>query len=165
MLSSVGALDLGIALSLLAALALLVRLPRRDVRSPALALLRSLFPAWRFFEALDPGPLLSYRVALPDGSQSAWLAALPPPEPHRLLLNARGNLRLACQSLVEQFASELAAGPAVPEQLVSFWLVDALVQDCVVRAHADAQRYQFRLSAREPVEHELFVSNERTRRC
>ena len=160
-----GALDLGIALSLLAALALLVRLPRSEVRAPRLALFRSLFPAWRFFEALDPGPLLCYRVALPDGSRSAWLPALPPPEPHRLLLDARGNLRLACQSLVEQFAAELDAGPAVPEQLVSYWLVDALVQNRVALAHADAERYQFRLSAREPGDPELFVSSERARPC
>jgi hypothetical protein len=163
----VGIVHVTIATLFLSALALLVLVERREVRAHALTLLRCLFPAWRFFEALDPGPLLSYRVAARDGALGPWLAALPEPGPRHLLLNAAGNLRLAYQSLVEQFAAELEAEPAEPAELVSFRLIDALVQERI-RSGSDAAsvaRYQFRLSERSPGEPELFVSAERVGSC
>jgi hypothetical protein len=153
-------LNLAIASFFALVIAALVLGERREVRSPSLVLLRGLFPAWRFFESLEPGPLLRYRVASPDGELGPWIDALPAPAARRLFLNAAENFRLACQSLVEQCADELEAQPAEPAQSVAFRLLDHLVQYRMRAAGPVGRgaRYQFQLSERGPELRELFVS-------
>lgn len=140
--------------SLLLALVLLGK--RRPARSPAWLLLRSLFPSWRFFEQIAPVPTLSYRVAVSGSDLGGWQDALPPVArtPLSLVLNARGNLHLAQQSLVERLSDELD-GDATPETVVesvSYGMVQRLVlAELRRRSRGDAPiRYQFRLTLPEP---------------
>jgi hypothetical protein len=69
-------------------------------------LLRVLVPSWRFFGELSHSSHLFYRV---DGGE--WLECLPRTQSRRslgsLFLNPRGNLRLACNTLVDQLLMEL----------------------------------------------------------
>jgi hypothetical protein len=150
---------LGIALLTVALLIGLVLAPRKLVQAPGFALLRGLFPAWRFFEAISPQPRLSYRCALPGEVPGPWLDVLvaEPWAASALLLNARGNLFLACQALVERLDSDLESASGDVTQLVSYRLVQTLV---ALRAGAAGQLpFQFRLSAYEEGEHEIFVSS------
>src|ERR1700755_926477 len=109
---------------------LLVRQPRRELRSGSLTLLRCLFPAWRFFEEIAAVPQLSHRTIGPSGAHGPWVQTLQPPRRHAGMwgLHAAGNLFLAYQSLVEQLASELLEDtqPSDPTQSVSYQLVQAL---------------------------------------
>jgi hypothetical protein len=160
------ALGLGCAI----ALWLMLSLPRRELRSPALALLRSLWPAWRFYEAIADAPALDHRVRADalGGEPGPWQRTLRPPlrTAAMLVWNPSGNLHLAYQSLVEHLASELAereegadgreaqrplaavSGPGQPTAAcASYRLVQALVG---VRIRADgplavSSHYQFRL--------------------
>jgi len=146
------------ALFLLACVALAL-LPRRNATSHAWTLLRSFFPSWRFFEAIDPPPLLSYRLI--DGEPAgAWRAADITPPPRRaldMLLNAQGNLQLAYRSLTERLLSELDAPD--PAALVSYQLLRRLVTTQLMAASSRelVQRYQFRLCSGDDGS-ELFVS-------
>jgi hypothetical protein len=156
-----------IALALLAVLGLVVLLPRNEVPSQALALLRVFFPAWRFFEEIAPSPVLSHRVTLTGQAPGPWVLSLTPPPrtASALWLNAAGNLHLAEKSLVEQLYAEIEAGtPDVlgVTQTVSYQLVQMLVVRRVRSALplAAAASYQFRLNDFEARETELFVSDE-----
>jgi hypothetical protein len=160
----VGALNLLVGFGLLAALLALVLGKRRLTRSPAWLLVRSLFPSWRFFEQIAPIPRLQYRVAPAQGDFGPWHDSLPPVArtPGSLLLNARGNLQLAKQSLVERLADDLdgLAPENIPES-VSYQLVQRLVLERVARlaeseAEAEAQRYQFQLTLPDASEPSAF---------
>ena len=147
-----------LALALLATL----RLSRQPLRGGAWRLLRSLLPSWRFFEDIELGPELSFRVW--QGAQpGAWQPALPAPTRRlsSVLLDADGNLHLARQSLVEQLWSELDGQEVdAATTLVSYRLVQLLVVQRAAElglAHAGA-RYQFRLGSAQPGEG--FVSRE-----
>jgi hypothetical protein len=77
----------------------------RYVPGRAFALFRALFPSWRFFEDLSHVPRLSCRTG-----EGPWFECL---RPHArgvgaVVLNSRGNLRHACNSLVEETVSDLA---------------------------------------------------------
>jgi hypothetical protein len=146
---------LGTLFALTFVLFLLVRQPRRELRSGSLTLLRCLFPAWRFFEEIAAVPQLSHRSLGPSGVAGPWVQTLQPPRRHAGMwgLHAAGNLFLAYQSLVEQLASELLEDkqPKDPTQSVSYQLVQALI----VRELRGAEtanlpvpegHYQFRLS-------------------
>jgi hypothetical protein len=116
-------------------------------------LLRCLVPAWRFFEEIEPAPALRYRVAPHADDWSDWQDALAVPArtPGSLLLNAAGNLHLACQSLIEHLVADLAevSEPGrVEHELVSYRLVCALVERHVrdTLPHTPALRYQFCLA-------------------
>jgi hypothetical protein len=156
------------ALNVLAAFAALVALlilalgKRREVRAPSWVLLRVLFPSWRFFESIAPTPNLSYRVARAGEDFGGWRDALPPVArtPLSLLLNARGNLQLAAQSLVERLFEDLdAMPPAEAQENVSYQLVQCLVQTRLRDDAAEAgHRYQFRLTLPESDEEACFVS-------
>lgn len=154
------ALNVLIALGLLAALLALVLGKRRFTRSTSWLLLRSLFPSWRFFEQIAPVPHLRYRVAAAQGNFGPWRDALPPVArtAGSLLLNARGNLQLAYQSLVERLADDIdgMAPESIPET-VSYQLVQRLVLERVeFRAEAEVRRYQFQLSLPEASEPDVF---------
>lgn len=156
---------LGTLFALTFALFLLVRQPRRELRSGSLTLLRCLFPAWRFFEEVADVPQLSHRSVGPsdasgsldgvEGRAGPWVQTLQPPRRHAGMwgLHAAGNLFLAYQSLVEQLASELLEDKQ-PEELtqsVSYQLVQALVVRELRAAETGNSptlngHYQFRLS-------------------
>lgn len=141
----------------LVAILFVLRMERRAVESRSLALMRVLFPSWRFFEAIAPAPTLSHRVVDGAGEFGPWLDTLPPvPRPPWFwAFHPAGNLRLACASLVEHLAHDLDDGPrdGITAQ-VSYQLVQRLVESRLRGAH----RYQFRLlSQDEP--HAEFVSD------
>jgi hypothetical protein len=154
-------LNWGVALVFLSLLAWLVLAPRRSVRAPAFSLLRCFFPAWRFFEEVDSPPLLSYRVTVAGQLPGPWTLALSvePMRARALVLNARGNLHLACQSLVERLNSDIESSDATKAtELIAYQLVQALVR-LRVEATATGPRervYQFRLTAWN--DEELFMS-------
>ena len=148
--------SLGTLLALTLLLFLLVRQPRRELRSGSLTLLRCLLPAWRFFEEIAHDvPQLSHRSIGPSGDEGPWVQTLQPPRRHAGMwgLHAAGNLFLAYQSLVEQLASELFDDTqhSDPTQSVSYQLVQALIvrelrglETANLRARDG--RYQFRLT-------------------
>jgi len=136
---------MGATLPVFLGLLLLVtlRLSRRPIQSKAWQLLRSLLPSWRFFEDVEPGPELSFRV-LPLGD---WRPAIEPAKTRGFFLNPRGNLSLLEQSLAEQLLAELD-GVEVSQAagLVSYQLVQGLVEARVRELGlGTASRYQFRL--------------------
>jgi hypothetical protein len=155
---------LGVGLALVILLVWLVRSERRPIDSRALMLLRCLFPAWRFFEEIAQAPELSYRVGVSEDVWGPWRPAIVAAARSHwsLLANAQGNLRLACQTLVEQFVSDLESAPNEPEKLVSYALVQALVEWRIGLAESLARglggHYQFRVSAMTESEAESFVS-------
>ena len=135
---------------------------RRPVQGPGWLLLRSLVPAWRFFEDVESTADLHYRFASPEtGAYGEWqLATVSPARGSlALLLNARGNLALAEQSLVEQLLAEIDGCPIervtslVPYCLAQE-LVKARLRERGVAAHVP---YQLRLDA-DGIE--VFVSEE-----
>jgi hypothetical protein len=138
-----------IAAGLLIACLVLARLPRRDVQGRGLALLRTLFPSWRFFEEIEAGPSLQVATAAVGEPFGAWRDAQPasPRTAAALLVNARGNLELAYQSLVDQLTSELDDAPQDPTASITYALVQRLVEvECLSVAEcAPGQRYRFRL--------------------
>jgi hypothetical protein len=142
---------LGTLFALTLVLFLLVRRPRRELRSGTLTLLRCVFPAWRFFEEIASVPVLSHRVIDAAGSEGPWSQTVPPPRRHLGMwgLHAAGNLYLAYQSMVEQLASELEEPAEISDltQCVSYQLVQALVlQQLRSQLGAQQGQYQFRLT-------------------
>src|SRR4051812_11217371 len=126
------------------------RVPGPDVRVLGVRLLRALLPSWRFFDEIEPAPVLHVRSASPDCELGAWQAA---PAPARrtlgaLLLNPAGNLALAEHALLEQLVGDLAE-PTVEsaddvEQLTSYALVANLAR--LRLALAAGTRFQFKLT-------------------
>lgn len=145
-----------IAAGLLVACLVLAFLPRRDVPGRGLALLRALFPSWRFFEEIEPGPVLQVCVA--DAWRDAWAAS--PRTAAALIVNARGNLELAYQSLVDQLWSELEDAPEQPETSITYQLVLHLIEvECLSAAERKAERnYRFRLVTTTSADSVLFES-------
>lgn len=143
--------------ALLAALAVAPLLARRAVPGAALARLRALIPAWRFFDRAVGSPQLQVRVAIDGGAGAlgAWrsIAELGARSPgwSRWAFAAADNLALAYQTAVDQLVAELgeldleddgdddgdAPGALAPERdprvlsLASYQLVTR-----IARAHA-----------------------------
>lgn len=139
-----------------------LQLSRQPLRSKAWLLLRSLFPSWRFFEDVEPGPELSLRVVSSDGHYGPWLPVIEPGVGFgALVFNAEGNLRLAYQSLVEQLEAELdGVTLSLAPSLVPYRLVQRLVERRAraLSGAATAVRYQFRIGDAQ----DGFVSEEHT---
>lgn len=146
-------------------IALLLAFPRlrdRGFKGRNWMLARALFPSWRFFEQLGHVPKLSLRMIGAAGP-GPWTECLPP-EPRgaaTLFLNPRGNLRMACNSLVEQLVTDLGDIPdeADPsggshdlERLVSYELVERLVRFQIQRSTVpySGEQFQFRILAAVP---------------
>jgi hypothetical protein len=146
---------MGLVVPLLLTLGVLLalRFSRKPLRSKTWVLLRSLLPSWRFFEDVEPGPELSFRVVLNGAEPGPWRAALTPPHGSSLpLVNARGNLHLAAQSLVEQLEAELdGVELELAPQLVPYRLVQRLVEMQLRRVGLgeSGTRYQFRIGDAE----------------
>jgi hypothetical protein len=141
---------LGTLFALTLVLFLLVRRPRRELRARSLTLLRSVLPAWRFFEEIAAVPVLSHRTVDAAGSEGPWLQTVPAPARHAGMwgLHAAGNLFLAYQSLVQQLASDLEDPAEISDlaRCVSYQLVQSLVL-ATLREQGPAahSHYQFRL--------------------
>jgi hypothetical protein len=134
----------------------------RPLPGRAFALFRALFPSWRFFEDLASLPQLKFRTSFPEGP---WVECIPPH--HRnagaVFLNASGNLRHACNSLVEQTVSDIAElTDLTPVQevenahqnfsdSVSYRLTCELVRYQLLNAHgvASGTPFQFKITSAE----------------
>lgn len=150
---------------LLLALLLLLSLglSRRPLAGRTWLLLRSLFPSWRFFEDVEPGPQLSFRALQLGREPGPWQPALGAPPRPGFLLSAPGNLHLARQSLVEQLWSELD-GVTVEgaSGLTSYRLVQRLVVERMreLGLASPGARYQFRLTTSKAPAEVDFESDE-----
>ncbi|MFN8573968.1 MAG: hypothetical protein U0132_18060 [Gemmatimonadaceae bacterium] len=145
------ALGLLIVVAVVAGVALL---PRREVQHPGVALLRVLVPSWRFFDAVGSSPLLLARTGPTPDTLGAWQIVIqPPPRAFwHLVWNPQGNLSLAYHTAVERLASEVDLAPTARDltNSVSYQLVLNLVET-TLRSTAGAQRehaVQFKLVER-----------------
>lgn len=128
-------------------------LPRREVGHPLVALVRVLFPSWRFFDDVQVAPVLLVRTASGDGAFGEWLPLLSPPRrewPLSLAWNPGGNLHLAEQVLLERLLADVAEwdetrGDDV-DDLVSYELVVNLVRARLPAASGASTRFQFKLA-------------------
>lgn len=140
-----------IAFFLLIVAVSLLRLPY--VPGRGFILFRALFPSWRFFENIAELPTLEFRLRMSNGESSDWLPALIRPKRSWtvLLFNPQGNLYLACQTLLQQFANDVAEVPPGKddefEGSVSFQLVKSLVLFQIERSNerTKAIAFQFRV--------------------
>jgi hypothetical protein len=141
--------SLFIAAGLLVACLFLALLPRRDVPGRGLALLRCFFPSWRFFEQIEPGPSLEVCTAATNEPFGPWRDAWTPGPrtTAALIVNPRGNLELAYQSLVDQLWSELEETPD-PSSSITYALVQRLVEveSLLPLERTPGCRYRFRLT-------------------
>lgn len=141
----------------LGVLALLVWLPRRTLGSRSWMLFRSLVPAWRFFEQIEPRPALRYRVAPGGEDWREWQEALQPVPrtASSLLINTAGNLHLATESLVEHLVDDLEDASEhgrSEDELVSYRLVCALVEQRVRATFGSSATLRFQFSLAEELE-------------
>ena len=97
-------------------------LARRSTGYPGLVRLRSLLPAWRFFDRVAPVPSLWIRWAAPGGGFGPW--SVSDDGPRGVLSWAfapEANLVLAYHVAVEQLVAEIAelelAAPAGPGEI------------------------------------------------
>jgi hypothetical protein len=121
------------------------------------ALLRSLFPSWRFFDAQEPSLCLYARVLQGEREIAPFAPLLPEQQrgPLALLFNPRGNLLLAYHSLLDRLVGELAERGPTPiehaERLVSYRLVQNLALRFLPREPgAEGLQYQLKLVASGP---------------
>jgi hypothetical protein len=123
-------LDWAPALSFAVLLLLTLTQARRPLQGKTWTYLRSLFPSWRFFDDVEPGPVLEFRIESEDALPTEWQAALATVQRAGLFLNAEGNLRLAYQSLVEQLVGDLdGVEVTAAPSLVAYRLAQCVVQE------------------------------------
>ncbi len=127
-------------------------LPRREVGNPLVALVRVLFPSWRFFDDVQVAPVLVVRTATGDGGFGEWLPLLSPPPrawPLSLVWNPAGNLHLAEHVLLERLLTDAADWDEARDgdvgDLVSYELVVNLVRTKLPVASTAPMRFQFKL--------------------
>jgi hypothetical protein len=113
-------------------------------------LFRALIPSWRFFDGFESVTALQFRVISDEGQESgAWKAALPLNEARSfgaIFFNPKGNLRLACLSLVERLMEE----DELTTESVSYRLVENLVRYQLRNSGAECSseaRFQFRITS------------------
>jgi hypothetical protein len=132
----------------LAAISFVVLLPRLQVRSRRLFLLRVLFPSWRFFENIGVNSKLQVRWREASGAWGEWRDGLrPPPRAWSAVFhNPRGNLHFARQSAVEHLVAEAEQGGALSES-VAYTVVARLAQESVLESamHAGVEEFQFKI--------------------
>ena len=134
----------------------------RSLTHPWLFLLRSLFPSWQFLHRLGRVPRLYYRYKKSTGDSlsedtdpqwSAWILYLPKMKPslRHLFFNANGNLKLLEQTLIEQLLQECAEIHENNEasKLVSYRMVERLVQKILTAQNDKTIDYQFKIMAPE----------------
>ncbi len=136
----------------------------RVISGPWLFLLRSFFPNWRFYHGFGAQPRLFFRTldaaaghaeaepAAPDGG---WTMFIPRAgfHPAQLFHNARNNLLLANQNLVDHLSFDvqtLADGQDVRE-LVTYQMVDRLARELLAHQGLPCTHYQFQLRLVPPM--------------
>lgn len=132
---------------------LVVTLTRRGrvMSGPWLFLLRSFFPNWRFYHGLGHQPRLFVRAAGAEGAWGSWQMFIPRArwQPGQLFHNARHNLTLANQNLVDHLSFDVQTLPEEGDvrTLVTYRLVDRLAQQLLqpVAQEAAIAHYQFQL--------------------
>ena len=113
-----------------------------------LSLMRSLFPYWRFFEEVTEVPILYYRIRSDRGDFGEWHQAFKKltPQLSTLIFNPDGNLRMACNSLLEYCQQELEVGNNSFRDSVSYHLVAELVRSIVKETQATGAQFQYRIA-------------------
>lgn len=113
-------------------------------------LIRLFFPSWRFFDELGAAPLLQYRIKEKTSEFGDWKVGVPssPYAFGKLFLNPAGNLRNACNTMLERFVAELTKSEpdSSVESSVSYRLVEELLR-AQLRENVGAI-FQFRILIR-----------------
>ncbi len=123
------------------------------LKGPWLFLLRSFFPNWKFFHAVGRVPHLHVRGFVGGQAPNTGWTDWQPVYPRRarsqldLFLNAKTNLLLSQQNLVDHFWADLVDLPdgADARQLVSFAMVDRLALNTTLTCWPEATQRQFEL--------------------
>ena len=126
----------------------------RALKGPWWFLLRSFFPNWKFYDVVGHLPRVWVRWANAQGEWSEPELWWPRQAFHPLTLfhNARGNLLLARQNLIDHWASDLA-GSSVSHAnaaLVSGALVERHLAHDIQAAHPDATAFDYVLRMEHP---------------
>lgn len=128
----------------------------REVSGPWWYLLRSFFPNWRFYHGFGSQPRLFIRSQLPDGAWSEWQMFMPRAafSPLQLLHNARNNLVLANQNLVDHLAFDIQTLPKgrSVSALVSYQMVCRLARSLVQQQGWSTARWQFAIRQVPPLQ-------------
>ena len=122
----------------------------RSISHPWLFLLRSFFPNWQFYRGLGHTPRIYWRAVSSmndDLSPSDWQPLLSHHQRRLLHLvhNPKINLAHAQQSLIDQFANDLADRTDT-EQLpswVSYRMVERLVRETITKQSSATRQFQF----------------------
>ena len=136
---------------------LLASLVRRGrvISGPWLFLMRSFFPNWRFYHGAGNQPRLYWRIANAGSDWSPWQMFMPRAAFawRDLFHNARNNLTLADQNLVDHLSADIAALPDDGDvrALVTYQLVQQLARWLIEREGGSPQTYQFQLRLVPPL--------------
>ncbi len=143
-------LALGLYFAALAA-ALVIR--GREVNHPALFLLRSFLPNWRFYASPGPAPRLFIRTLI-DQTWSDWEIIFPRAKRRlrQFIFNPEINLTLTEMNLVDHLANDLndCTDPADIGERVSYQMVERLVRQFLARPAASFTHFQFRICTEQP---------------
>lgn len=142
-----------------AAISIVVLLPRLQVRSRRLFLLRVLFPSWRFFENIGVNSLLQVRSRASEGRWTEWQNALAHPRRGwgAVFHNPYGNLIFARQSAVEHLVSEAELQSEKLSDSVAYAVVTKIAEESVqMRWNSDSaapsapiSEFQFKIVQRD----------------
>ncbi len=136
---------------------LLASLRRRGrvIAGPWLFLMRSFFPNWRFYHGFGAQPRLFTRSANADGHWGDWTMFMPraPFRPAHLFHNARNNLLLANQNLVDHlsFDVQTMADSRDVRELVTYQMADRLARELIEARGEPCTQYQFQLRLVPPL--------------
>ena len=125
----------------------------REVSHPALFLLRSFLPNWRFYASPGPAPRLFFRT-LTDQTWSEWEIIFPRVQRqlHHLIFNPQTNLRLTEMNLVDHLANDLneCAHPADIAGKVSYQMVERLIRQTLASSIKSFTHFQFLICTEQP---------------
>jgi hypothetical protein len=128
----------------------------REISGPWLYLLRSFFPNWRFYHGFGHQPRLFVRALDGSGQWSDWQMFMPraPFALSLLFHNARNNLLLANQNLVDHLAFDIQQLPegADARDLVSYAMVTRLARDWLRVEGRAGLRWQFEIRQIPPLQ-------------
>lgn len=128
----------------------------REVSGPWWYLLRSFFPNWRFYHGFGSQPRLFLRTQQADGSWSEWQMFMPRAifSPRDLFHNARNNLLLANQNLIDHLAFDIQTLPdeKSASDLVSYHMVMRLAHSLLQQQGVSGCRWQFQIMQVPPLE-------------
>ncbi len=146
-------------------IALVSAMPRSELSSTWVTLLRVCFPSWRFFGDPSIQVQLLWRLCDDEGAAASWHAAMHAAERTGgfLVWNPRATLRLAEESAVRDALAEIDGLEETRresiEDLVSFQLLRALAEASI---GAHLQTNEADPPARRTVRYELVVRSRRS---